>query len=111
MVHAREVRAIALALPDTTEADHHGRPSFRVRGRVFATLPDAEHLGVMIDPMEVDGVVRHAPGIAEPLLWGKEVRGARLHMHVATRELVEALVQAAWRHRAPRSLLEKATSS
>jgi len=111
VIHVREVRAIALALPETTEEDHHARPSFRVRGRIFATLPDGEHLNVMIDPIDVDGVVRHAPAVAEPLLWGKEVRGVRIHMHVAPRELVETLLQAAWRRRAPRSLLEEATSS
>jgi len=111
VIHARDVRALALALPETTEEDHHGRPSFRVRGRIFATLPDADHLNLMIDPIEVDGVVRHAPAVAEPLLWGKEVRGVRLHMHVASHDLVQTLLNAAWRRRAPRSLLAKATSS
>ena len=33
-----DVREIALALPDAIEQDHHGRPSFRVRGKIFATL-------------------------------------------------------------------------
>ena len=111
MIHVRDVRAIALALPATTEEDHHGRPSFRVGGRIFATLPDGEHLNLMIDPIDVDGVVRHAPTVAEPLLWGKEVRGVRIHMHVAPRELVQTLMQAAWRRRAPRSLLAKTSSS
>jgi len=111
VIHARDVRAIALALPETPEEDHHARPSFRVRGRIFATLPDSEHLNVMIDPIDVDGVVRHAPAVAEQLLWGKEVRGVRIHMHVAPRELVQTLMQAAWRRRAPRSLLAKTSSS
>ncbi len=29
---------MALALPESVEQDHHGMPSFRVRGRIFATL-------------------------------------------------------------------------
>lgn len=110
MIHVRDIRAAALDLPETSEEDHHGRPSFRVRGRIFATLPDADHLNVMIDPMAVDGVVRHAPATAEPLLWGKEVRGVRIHIHVAEPQLVRELIRAAWRHKAPRSLLAKATS-
>ena len=56
-----EVRDLALALPEAAEADHWGNPSFRVRGRIFATVPDAEHLNVMIDPFDVDGVVRDTP--------------------------------------------------
>jgi hypothetical protein len=99
---------MALALPETTEEDHFGRPSFRVRGRIFATLPDGEHINVMIDPLDVDGAVRHAPSACEPLLWGKEVRGVRVHAHVATPELVAELLRAAWRRKAPRGLCQKA---
>ena len=111
MIHARDVRALALALPETSEEDHHGKPSFRVRGHVFATLPDGEHLNLMIDPMDVDGVVRHAPEVCEPLLWGKEVRGVRVHMHVAEHELARSLLTAAWRHKAPRSVQQKRVTS
>lgn len=35
-----EVRRAALALPEVTEADHHGRPSFRVHGKIVATIAD-----------------------------------------------------------------------
>jgi hypothetical protein len=36
--------ALALALPETVEQDHHGRPSFRVTGKIFATLWDEQHM-------------------------------------------------------------------
>lgn len=111
MIHVRDVRSIALGLPETTEEDHHGKPSFRVRGRIFATVPDTEHLNAMIDPLEVDGAVRHAPAVCEPLLWGREVRGVRIHLRLAESELAAQMLSAAWRHKAPRSLLSKPTSS
>ncbi|HEV3460901.1 MAG TPA: MmcQ/YjbR family DNA-binding protein [Candidatus Dormibacteraeota bacterium] len=38
MTTVRQLRRIALWLPEATEQDHHGRPSFRVRGKIFATL-------------------------------------------------------------------------
>lgn len=41
-----EARAFALALPGAEEADHWGNPSFRVGGRIFATVPDPGHLNV-----------------------------------------------------------------
>jgi hypothetical protein len=47
------VRRLALALPEAVEADHHGRPSFRVAGRIFATLWDVDHMNVMLDEAEV----------------------------------------------------------
>jgi hypothetical protein len=37
MVAVDRVRELALQLPEATEQDHHGRPSFRV-GRIFATI-------------------------------------------------------------------------
>jgi hypothetical protein len=35
---AEQARRLALALPEAVEQDHHGRPSFRVAGKIFATL-------------------------------------------------------------------------
>ena len=37
---SEEARRLALALPEAVEQDHHGRPSFRVAGKIFATLWD-----------------------------------------------------------------------
>jgi hypothetical protein len=99
-----------MALPQATEEDHFGRPSFRVRGRIFATVPDPEHLNVMIDPLEVDGAVNDDPAACEPLMWGKQLRGVRVRLRVAEPEMVRVLLAAAWRRKAPRSLL-KPTSS
>jgi hypothetical protein len=48
-VSSDEARRLALALPGAVEADHHGRPSFRVAGKIFATLRDDNHLNVMLD--------------------------------------------------------------
>jgi hypothetical protein len=38
MVSIENVRTIALAYPESEEHDHWGRPSFRVRKKIFATL-------------------------------------------------------------------------
>jgi hypothetical protein len=40
---------MALALPEAVERDHHGRPSFRVAERIFATLWDEGRMNVMLD--------------------------------------------------------------
>jgi len=37
------LRAICLALPETTEKMAHGEPTWRVGGRMFATLDDHHH--------------------------------------------------------------------
>jgi hypothetical protein len=78
-----------------------------VRGKIFAALPDFEHLNVMIDPFEVEAVVRDDPDACLPLLWGKQVRGVRVELRVAEPELVRDLLSSAWRRKAPRGLTMK----
>ena len=70
-----KVRSLALAFPEAIEQPHFGNPSFRVRDRIFATVPDNRHLNVMIDPYDVEAAIRAAPATCVELLWGKEVRG------------------------------------
>jgi hypothetical protein len=99
-----QIRKLALTLPGVVEQAHWGNPSFRVRGRIFATVPDDGHLNVMIDPFEVDGVVRENPKSCEELWWGKQLKGVRVSLRQASPQVVEALLEMAWRRRAPKRL-------
>jgi hypothetical protein len=98
------VRKFALALPETAEQDHFGNPSFRVLGRIFATVPDDTHLNVMIDPFDVDAVVHAEPESCAELRWGKEVRGVRVSLPKASPGMVEELLRVAWKRKAPKRL-------
>src|SRR5262249_58080321 len=49
MISTDQARQFALDLPGTVEQDHHGRPSFRVTKRIFASLWDERHMNVMLD--------------------------------------------------------------
>jgi hypothetical protein len=100
-----KARALALGMPGAVEADHWGNPSFRIYGRIFATVPDPHHLNVMIDPLDVESVVKVAPSACSELHWGKEVRGVRVDLRAASPKLVGDLLEAAWRRRAPKRLL------
>jgi hypothetical protein len=95
---------LALALPEAVEQAHWGNPSFRIRGRIFATVPDEGHLNVMLDPFDVEPVVRDDPGSCEELLWGRRVAGVRVALKKAAPTMVEALLQASWRRKAPKRL-------
>ena len=98
------VRKFALALPNAVEQDHFGNPSFRVRGRIFATAPDETHLNVMIDPFDVDAVVRADPDSCAELLWGKEIRGVRVSLPNLSPAMVEELLRTAWKRKTPKRL-------
>jgi hypothetical protein len=64
-------RAFALSLPGSTEEPHFDMSSFRVRGKIFATVPpDDEHLHVFVDEGEVQAAVAEDTAAFEPLLWG-----------------------------------------
>jgi hypothetical protein len=94
-----------MALPEAVEQDHWGNPSFRVHGRIFATVPDADHLNVMIAAFDVEAVVRENPDSCEELWWGKKVSGVRVSLKRSAPNTVEALLEAAWRRKAPKRLL------
>jgi hypothetical protein len=105
VVTFERARAIALGMPEAVETDHWGKPSFRIYGRIFATVPDPHHLNVMIDPLDVESVVRVAPSACSELRWGKEVSGVTVDLRYASPRLVGDLLEAAWRRRAPKRLV------
>ena len=104
MVGPAVVRRLALSLPATVEADHHGFPSFRVAGKIFATMPDAKRLNVMLDARGVEQAVALAPKVCEVGYWGKKVAGVFVALPAADSALVERLLKLAWDGKAPRKL-------
>jgi hypothetical protein len=104
MIDLARAREMALALPEAVEQDHHGMPSFRVRGRIFATVPDEVTVRVMLDPEAADEAVAAAPGQCSLLLWGTKVSGVAVHLPAADPDTVSDLLADAWRRRAPSPL-------
>lgn len=60
-----------------TEQDHHGFPSYRVRGKIFATAPDAEHWHVMATESEIRAAAETDAGCEEKW-WGKRLSAVRV---------------------------------
>jgi hypothetical protein len=95
--------AVALALPGVTEADHHGRRSFRVgAGKVLATVPEDGVLNVMVGE-ELARAVAAQPGV-QLLWWGQRLSGVRVQLAVVEPGLLEELLLDAWSRKAPASL-------
>jgi hypothetical protein len=100
------VRKLALALPEATEQPHHDMTSFRVRGKIFATMPPADgRLHVFLAEDEVRSYCAEFPSAVEELWWGKRLSGCRVLLRHADRELVRELLVESWRRKAPKSLL------
>jgi hypothetical protein len=101
------VRRLALALPETTEEDHHGRPSFRVRGKIFATLHVPHERAMLKLPRDEQLAISAAqPDVYAPVpgTWGE--RGSTLvELPGADEAELAELVEEAWRRVAPKRLL------
>lgn len=72
-VSVEEARALALALPEAVELDHHGRPSLRVGGKILATLWSEERMNVLLDEAGIRTAVEAAPDVCEEVWWGKRL--------------------------------------
>ena len=100
----RRARDLALALPEVAEADHHGITSFRIHGRIFATVPDAGHMRIMLDENEIRGAVAENPKVCEEFYWGKRLASVVVALKPASSNLLRELLTEAWLRKAPRSL-------
>ena len=105
MVSLRAVGTMALALPEATEKDHHGIPSFRVGDKVFATVPDGSHVRIMLDEVGIRAAVAASPEICQELYWGARLACVVVDLGVATPGLIKELLVEAWARKAPRTLV------
>ena len=104
-VSADEARALALSLPETLELDHHGRPSFRVGGKIFATLWNEDRMNVMLDEGGILTAVESAPEACEKVGWGKRLAAVGVTLARTDRELLGELLADAWEQKAPKRLV------
>lgn len=103
-----DVRAIALSLPETTEKIAWSMPTFRVAGKMFATLPEDEtSMAVRCPKVEREELV-----LAEPeKFWvaAHEASSAWVRVRLAALDDLDELrdiLLDSWRQAAPAALLE-----
>jgi hypothetical protein len=96
------VRRLALAKPEATAGSHFGTPDFRVRKKIFATLPETG--GVV--------VVKSEPASVEAMLWLDGMtyadawrgRWLRVRLDRVKLPVLRELIDEAWRLAAPKRL-------
>ena len=101
-------RRFALGLPEVTEEPHFDLGSWRVRGKILATLPPGgKVLHVYADPEEVRALVEAQPEAYEEIVWGQRVvpNMVRVVLARADRAQVCELLEEAWRQKAPKRLV------
>ncbi len=100
------VRDLILGLPEVEEYDHGGLPAFRVRGKRFATMLDAESSTVHL--MLGEAGIREAaaawPEHCSERWFAGRLSSAQVEFSDIEPALLRELITDAWRNRAPASL-------
>ncbi|MHB0954551.1 MAG: MmcQ/YjbR family DNA-binding protein [Allorhizobium sp.] len=103
-----EIAAIALALPGASQSAHFGKRDFRVRGKVFLTLPRPGEAVIKLSPDQQALGIATAPDVLAPVpgAWG--LKGWTVLRYGACEPAHAAdLIQKAWATVAPRSVAAK----
>ncbi len=104
---AEDFRRLALSLPEAEERAHHGKPDFRIRGKVFASLQPAAGRGtVKLTPEEQALLEEAEPGAFSPAAdaWGRQ-GWTRISLSAVDEPTLRDALHRAWRNTAPKSLL------
>jgi hypothetical protein len=102
-----DVRKFALSLPSANEEPHFEAASFRIKGKIFATLPPSgEYAHIFVDDEQREMALELYPEFIEKLIWGKKIWGVRVRLAQAKPKAVQSLLTSAWRRKAPKSLLK-----
>ncbi|MGH7024981.1 MAG: MmcQ/YjbR family DNA-binding protein [Caulobacteraceae bacterium] len=104
MTSVETIRSLALELPEASEEDHFGAPSFRVRGKIFATLRPGR-LTVKLASEDQHNLCQANPEAISPVpgYWGRK-GSTFVDPDRIDDGLAETLLRLAWSGVAPKSL-------
>jgi hypothetical protein len=101
-----DIRRLALSLPEAEEVDHHGIPSFRVAGKIFATIHiDHPRMMAKLAAEDQHNLSAGHPEVVEPVpgFWGRK-GSTFIFFERAEETLVALALDLAWRNVAPKRL-------
>lgn len=108
MLAQGDIRRLALELPETQEADHHGMASFRVAGKIICTIhTDQPRIMVKLDAEDQQNLAAAHPGVVAPVpgYWGR--KGSTFVVYEqADEHLIRTLLWMAWTKVAPKKLVK-----
>ncbi len=102
------VRRLALELPETVEADHHGKAAFVVAGKILCTLhTDRPRIMVKLEAEDQHNLAAAHPDLIEPVpgYWGRK-GSTFVRYEQADEALLRTLLWMAWTHVAPKKLVK-----
>ncbi len=111
-MNLQQARKFALCLPETTEVPHFEYTSFRVCGKIFATVPpDGAFMHIFVDEYQRAPLMATHPDIFTALHWGAKVVGVRVLLAQADADTVNRLLTQSWMRKAPKRLAAALTKA
>jgi hypothetical protein len=104
-MNATDMRRLSLEMPGAEEKSHFGKADFRVRNRIFATLPDTDTAVVKLTHEQQEMLTGAEPAIFAPVPggWGRQ-GWTRVTLAAADELALKSALLTAWRNVAPVSL-------
>lgn len=103
-------RRLALSQPEATEGSHMGRPDFRVRKRIFASLgvPDEGWGTVKLMPEQQELLLAAEPAAFRPAAgaWGRS-GWTKVKLAAVDASTLGSALGMAWRNTAPKTLVAR----
>ena len=97
-----DIRAMVDEMGECTEEPHHHLTSFRIGGKIFATMPpDFSFLNIFVDEECREETLGMYPESFEKLWWGKNVVGLKANPEKADRKDIEMLLKKARAYKSP----------
>ncbi len=107
MVNIDTVRKLALTFPETDEHDHWGRPSFRVKKKIFLTLWPTENQAVLkLSRIDQSVFMEYNSSVFYPVdnKWGGQ-GWTCVNLKKVRKDMFKDALQLAWKEVAPKSLV------
>lgn len=103
-----EVRGLVLSLPGTTERPHFKLIGFRVADKGFVAVhPDGSKALVEVDDATAASFIEEDERVFGPLTRMGRPIGVEVDLAAVDPSRMAAVVEASWRHRAPRRLVKE----
>ena len=109
MTDLETARNLCLALPEVNEYDHFGKPAYRVKKKIFATLWLDERRAVLKFSKEEQPFLceqNHQCVFPVKSKWGA-FGWTYVDLNKVSEDVFKKLLEAAWRNVAPKSLTKK----
>ena len=112
MLSTSDFRHTALGFPETIEGGHFDVADFRVRGRIFATLREADGRAVLkLAPDQQQLLIETAPGMFTPVPGSWGIKGwTMVALDLADEPTLRHAMTMAWKSVAPTKLHDAAAN-